>query len=616
MQPRTPAARTEPAIPAAARRGAWLTAALAAALVVITVLVYAPVRHFDFVEVDDPLYVSENPHVAGGLTAENVEWAFTSQHGGYLIPLTWVSYMADVEVYGGVNPGGHHVTNLLLHVANTVILFLLLLRATGARIRSAFVAALFAVHPLHVESVAWITERKDVLSTLFWFLGLWAYGWYVARPGWRRYLAIVACVALGLLAKPMLVTFPFVLLLLDVWPLGRVHAPRAAWQDWRPLILEKLPLLVLVSGASALTYVAQQAVGAASSLQSLPLGLRLENAVVSYWEYLRTLAWPVPLTMIYPLPDSIGPAAVAGAAILLLAISGLAVWGRRRAPYLLVGWLWYLGTLVPVIGIVQVGTQARADRFTYVPLIGLFVILVWACADLAAGARWRRVAAVAAGLVVVTAASLQARVQISYWKDSVTLWTHAVESTLGVSQYDAHRSLGRILAGKGRTAEAIGHFEAAVALSPSSPDARLDLAGILAAAGRQADAITQLQEVTRLRPEGADAHATLGALWSGLGRVDAAIREFEVVLRIRPEGGVHNNLGALLAQQGRLAEAVPHFEEAARLGPDVETARVNLGLALARLGRPREARAVFIQVLQQNPRNETARQAIAELPGR
>jgi protein O-mannosyl-transferase len=596
----------------------WYTVALAIALVAGTLLVYAPVRHYDFVEVDDPLYVSENPHVAGGLTTDNVLWAFTSLHAAYWIPLTWLSYMVDVEVFGPAEAGGHHATNLVLHLANTLILFLLLNLMTGAAIRSAFVAALFAVHPLHVESVAWITERKDVLSTLFWFLGLCAYARYAARPGWRRYLPIVACVVLGLLAKPMLVTFPFVLLLMDVWPLRRAQASGSAgWKAWVPLIVEKVPLLVLAVAASVIVYVAQKEFGAASTLQALPLGLRLENAVVSYAAYLWMMAWPARLTVMYPLPAAIPGAAVAGAAILLLGVSALVTWGARRWPYLPVGWFWYVGTMVPVIGIVQVGLQARADRFTYVPLVGIFMMIVWALADAVAASRRRRVALVVFGLVVVAGSGVQARRQLSYWQDSVTLWTHAVENTLGVTTFEAHRSLGRILARQKRLGEALGHFEAALSTDPSSVETRYDLAGVLIEAGRPAEAITHLREVTRARPQMVEAHTALGSLLANEGDVDAAIREYEYALRLKPNlGDVHNNLGTLLAKQGRVAEALPHYEEAARLGPDVETAQVNLGLALATLGRPQDARAVFIRVLQQNPQNGLARRAIEELSGR
>jgi protein O-mannosyl-transferase len=596
---------------------AWYTAAIAGALVAGTCLVYAPVRHYGFVEVDDPLYVSENPHLAGGLTADNVGWALTNRHAGYWIPLTWISYMADVEIYGGIDAGGHHATNVALHIANTLLLFGLLRRMTRAPVRSAFVAALFAVHPLHVESVAWITERKDVLSTLFWFLGIWAYVRYVDRPGPLRYGAIIAAMVLGLSAKPMLVTFPLVLLVLDVWPLGRVPSGGfVSWRAWKPLLLEKAPFAVFVAVAGVVTYFAQAQVGAAPGLDAVPLGLRLENAVVSYAVYLWKTGWPTALTMQYPLPTSIPAAAVIASAAVLVAITAGVVVSARRRPYLLMGWSWYVVTLVPVIGIVQVGTQARADRFMYVPAIGLFVMVVWLCAELGRSARGR-VTLAAIGLVVLAGSGMRARQQLSYWQDNVTLWTHALETTLGVSTYDAHLSLGRTLAGKGRLGEALAHFEAALADRPSSVDAERDLARVLASIGRPGDAVSHLEHVVEVRPDMAEARVELALLLASQGQSDAAIAEYQRALTLQPDlRGVDNNIGVLLAQQGRYAEAVAHFETAVRMGPDVETARVNLGLALVHLGRVQEARAIFIEVLQQNPRNAAARKAIEEWSGR
>ncbi len=448
---RSHSGHTAVAAPPARAPRAWLAAGLAVALTVATLWVYAPVRGYDFVELDDPLYVRENPHVTAGLSADSVRWAFTSLHAGYWIPLTWTSYMVDVEVYGSADPRGFHVTNLLLHLANTLLLFGLLRSMTRAPVPSAFVAALFALHPLHVESVAWITERKDVLSTMFWFLGLWAYASYIARPHWRRYTLVVVCAVLGLLAKPMVVTFPFVLLLLDVWPLKRVTLyGTGAWPAWRRAILEKLPLVALAVGAGVLTYLAQDQAGAAATLEAVPAGLRLQNAVVSYVAYLWATVWPSPLAAIYPIAPGIPLWKVAGAGVLLAAVTALVLRAAKHRPYLPVGWFWYLGTLLPVSGLLQVGVQARADRFTYVPLIGVFIMGAWAAADAAAKSRALRRATAVVALAVVGAAALQARQQVAYWQDSVALWTHALETTLGMNRYDAHLALGRILAGKGR----------------------------------------------------------------------------------------------------------------------------------------------------------------------
>jgi protein O-mannosyl-transferase len=602
--------------PRADRRFDWRTLALVAALVVLTLAVFAPVRHFDFVEIDDPLYVRENPHIAGGLTGDNVAWAFTHQHAAYWIPLTWLSYMADVELFGGIDAGGHHLTNLALHLGNVLLLFGLLKRATRAPVRSAFVAALFAVHPLHVESVAWITERKDVLSTAFWLLGLWAYLRYVDRPGWPRYAAIVGCLVMGLLAKPMLVTFPFVLLVMDVWPLGRVDLRRARTFDaWRRPVLEKLPLLALALAAAAVTYVAQASFGAAPSFETLPLGLRLQNAVASYVMYLRLTVWPSPLSVIYPLGSAIPiwttAAAAAGLALVTLAVA----WAGRARPYALTGWFWYLGTLVPVIGIVQVGVQARADRFMYVPSIGLFVMAVWLVADVVSTPRGKTALAVV-GLVLVGAAGVQARRQAAYWQDSVTLWTHALETTLGMSDYEAHSALGRILAGKGRLEEARAHLEAALAVKPGAADVEGELVHVLEAQGQRRDALAHLKHIVQVRPDIPEARVELAGLLAADDQVEAAVAQYQEARRLAPGLAVENNIGVLLAQQGRFAEALGWFQEAARRGGDVETALVNAGLALANLGRAGDARAAFEQVLRQNPQNAKAKAALQELTGR
>jgi protein O-mannosyl-transferase len=600
---------------AAAWRG-WQTVAVAILLVAGIWLVYAQVGHFDFVELDDPLYVRENPIIAEGLTLKGVEWAFTHSHAAYWIPLTWISYMADVEIYGGVNAGGHHVTNVVLHAANVLILFGLLKRTTRAPVKSAFVAALFAVHPLHVESVAWITERKDVLSTLFWLLGIWAYVRYVERPGLARYAAIVGCLFLGLLAKPMLVTFPLVLLLLDVWPLGRVPTERVwQWQAWKRPVGEKAVLVAFVVAAGVVTYVAQTAFGAAPSLEAYPLGLRVENAVVSYGAYLRMTLWPSPLSAIYPLAPTIPAATVAGAAAVVTAVSVAVAWLGRRRPFLAVGWCWYLGTLIPVIGLVQVGVQARADRFMYVPSIGLFVMAVWMVGELASS-RARRLVAATAGMLVVVAAGVQARHQVTYWEDSVAMWTHALQTTFGVSDFEAHRALGRTLAGKGRLEEARAHLEAALATGKSTPDVEGELARVLVQMGHGTEAIPHLKQVARAQPDIAEVRVELAQLLAEAGQFDAALTEYLEAERLKPSLGIDNNIGVLLAQMGRFSEALQRFEAAVRRGSDVETAQVNLGLALANLGRLPEARAVLNQVLQSNPRDPKARAILQELAGR
>jgi len=529
------------------RRRAVTTAAIALALAALVVSVYAPVRHFDFVQLDDPAYVTENPHVLRGLTVDGAAWAFTTGHAANWHPVTWLSHMLDVELFG-VAAGPHHLTNLLLHAVNTLLLFGVLLRMTGAFWRSALVAALFGIHPLHVESVAWVAERKDVLSTLFWLLTTWAYVAYVrtrsicatdesggdpripaaggvqshaaghVRPQ-ALYVLTLGLFAFGLMAKPMLVTLPFVLLLLDWWPLGRwglpggcapgaspsastqaqqkpskakakrvparrVPAPiRAATPflpSLRPLVREKIPFFALAAASSIVTFVVQQRGGAVSAVASEPFALRLQNALVSAVAYLRDMVWPAGLTMIYPFPSSVPAWQVVAASLVLGGVS-IAAWRlARHHPYLAVGWLWYLGTLVPVLGLVRVGLQARADRYTYVPLVGVFIALAWGGAALAERMRLRfphrtalqNIALAVLATAVVLALAGAARQQVGYWKDNVTLWTRATVLTLHMDEYEAHMSLGATLANQGRTAEALRHFTEAVRLRPDSAEAR------------------------------------------------------------------------------------------------------------------------------------------------
>jgi protein O-mannosyl-transferase len=592
----------------------WLTPALIVALIALTVFVYAPVRNFDFVEIDDPAYVRENLHIAGGLTWAAVSWAFTSVHAAYWLPLTWISYMVDVEIFGGIDAGGHHITNLILHVVNTILLFGFLRRTTGAPGRSAFVAALFAIHPLHVESVAWITERKDVLSTFFWLVTMWAYLWYVQRPGWRRYAWIVAAITLGLMAKPMLVTLPFALLLLDVWPLNRIALAGATWSTWKVLVYEKLPLLVVTIAASIVAFVAQRGGGAASTLDALPMALRLQNAAVSYVRYLVMMVWPANLTVFYPYPPSYSPWVVAGAVAVLSIVTAAVVLLAKRAPYLAVGWFWYLGTLVPVIGIVQVGLQAVADRFTYVPLVGIFAMIAWGATAAAGSSRSARAGLALCAVAVVGASSLQARTQLGYWHDSVPLWTHAVEGALGLDNYQAHMALGRILNDQGRLGEALTHCEEAVRLRPASADAQHILGLVLVKLDRLDEAGMHLAEAIRARPDMAEARGSLGQVLARQGRIDEAIAEYSEALRLKPDvAEIHNNLGAALAGRGDFDQALEHFRAAVRLKPGFEMARMNIGAALLKSGRLAEALQVFQDVLQRNPQQATARRAVEQL---
>jgi hypothetical protein len=533
------------------------------ALIAIVLVVYAPVRHHDFLAFDDGLFVTERPEVLRGLTWHGVGWAFTTGRGCNWHPLTWLSHMLDVQLFG-LDAGRHHLTNVLLHVANTLLLFAVLRRMTGLVGRSAFVAALFAVHPLHVESVAWLAERKDVLSTTFFMLTLWAYTGYARRPSAARYASVLVLFVLGLAAKPMLVTLPFVLLLLDFWPLGRAALGRR-------LLWEKLPLLAVAMAVSVVTLRLQQACGTVAQLDSLPLGLRLQNAPISYATYVAKTIWPARLAAFYPYPASYPAWQVLGAIGLLVGVSLLALALRRRG-YVLVGWLWYLGTLVPVIGLVQQGRQALADRFTYVPLVGLFLIVAWGVPEiLGRRPRGRLVLRIGAGLVIAACIVL-ARAQVGYWRNEATVWEHALAVTDG--NHLAHNNLGNLLLMEGRVGDAIAHYIEALRLRPDYAMAHSNLGWALAIQGRVDDALAQYAEALRLDPGLADAHFNLGLALRKLGRDEEALAHLEDAVRLRPERGQFRRvLATTLAERGRRADAIAQYREALERDPDDERSR-------------------------------------------
>ncbi len=572
-------------------------------LAVLIAAVYWPVGHAGFINYDDNKYVTENPHVQGGFTVPAVVWAFTANYAAYWLPLTWLSFALDYEWFG-MNAGGYHAVNVLLHAADAVLLFLVLRRMTGATWRSACVAALFGVHPLHVESVAWIAERKDVLSGLFWLLALWEYVRYVERPTRGRYAVTVVWYAMGLMAKPTVITLPFVLLLLDYWPLGRTrwmpsvvghHAPLRFGE----LVREKIPFFALAAVSCVLTTRAQHGGGAISSMERLPVGLRLANAVVSYVRYIEKAVWPSKLAVFYPYrvwPPSV--VFVAGA--ILVAVSAVVIRRARREPYLAVGWFWFLGTLVPAIGLVQVGGQSMADRYVYLPMIGLTIMLCWSVPSHLLE-RWNRkaITGVAAAAVLVACAVLS-RAQVGYWKDSETLFRHALDVTR--DNWLAHNHLGTTLERAGKVEEAIAHFEQAVRINPDYAEAHNNLGVALTDQGKVTEAIAHYQQALRLRPDYAEAYNNLGNALAQVGKLSDAIGQYEQALRIKPDfAEAHNDLGIALAQVGRLPEAMSHYEQALRLRPDYADVHYNLGLALANTGRLPEAMSQYEQALRLRP---------------
>jgi len=512
--------------------------------------------------------------------------------------------MLDFEIYG-LRAGGYKTTNVLFHLANTLLLLLVLKRMTGKLWRSAFVAALFALHPLHVESVAWVTERKDVLSTLFWMLTMWAYLRYVERPGVIRYLMIILTYTLGLMAKPMLVTLPFVLFLLDYWPLNRFHQVGSDIGGEPPkrlparlvqssplavsLVLEKIPFVVLAALSSAVTLIAQHKGGALQTVALLPINVRIANSLVSYVTYISKMIWPKPLAVFYPHPgSSLSMWQASGAGLLLVTISVLVLRSFRRHPYLLVGWLWYLGTLVPVIGLVQAGVQAMADRFTYVPLIGLFVIMAWGLPDLLAGWRHRRIALSLAASAAISAVMIFSWLQVQLWKNGVTLFEHTLSVT--ANNWLIHNNLGLTLIEGGRVEEAVSHYSEALRIKPDYAEAHNNMGVALGEGGRLEEAFYHLSEALRIKPDFAEAHNNLGIALGESGRLKEAVYHLSEALRIKPDfAEAHNNLGLSLKKGGRIEEAVNHFSEAVRFKPDYAEAHNNLGVALGESGRLKEA---------------------------
>jgi len=584
-------------------------------LIAAILAVFWQVRFHEFLEYDDNVYVTENPHVNTGLTLKGIIWAFTTHHASNWHPLTWLSHMLDCQLYG-LNPAGHHLTNLVFHIASTLLLFLVLKGMTGALWRSGFVAALFALHPLHVESVAWLAERKDVLSTFFWILTMWTYVRYTKQPKLNRYLLVLLSFSLGLMSKPMLVTLPFVLLLVDYWPLCRFQfRPRSGdhrsnidkskeANDQRSfalrLVLEKIPFFVLAAVSSFLTFFVQRSGGAVKSLDSYPLGARMANALVSYVSYIGKMIWPHRLAVFYPYPVVLPTWQVAGAGLLLVCVSSLVILAARRRPYLMVGWLWYLGTLVPVIGLVQVGYQAMADRYTYVPLIGLFVMIAMGVPDILSRWRYRRIVMVVSASLLLATFMVITWLQVRYWQNGVTLFEHSLGVTANNSL--GHYNLGVALAGRGKTQEAISHYTEALRIKPDYAEAQNNLGVNFYYQGKTQEAISHYTEALRIKPDYAEAHYNLGVALVDQGKTQEAIAHYTEALRIKPDNSeAQNNLGVALANQGKTQEAIAHFSDALRTKPDNAVAHKNLGIALVLQGKTQEAIAHFSDALRIKP---------------
>ena len=503
------------------------TVGLCLGLAVLTWIVFAQTLWHDFINYDDPHYVYENTKITSGLSLGGIAWAFTHIHSTNWHPLTTISHMLDCQLYG-LRPGWHHFTNVLLHTAAVILLFLALMKLTGAFWRSAFVAAVFAIHPLRVESVAWIAERKDVLSGVFFMLTLLAYVRYTRLPSAARYLVVVFMLACGLMSKPMLVTLPFVLLLLDYWPLDRMRG-----QFWTR-VLEKLPLVAFSAISSIATLVAQK--GAVGWTEELPIFERINNAVVSYVLYSWQIFWPVRLAVFYPHPENaLSLWQIISSLLLLVSITAVAIALRKQKPYLITGWLWYLGMLVPVIGLVQVGWQGRADRYTYLPQIGLYIAVTWVVADLTGSWRRQRMILSLAALLAVAVLSLRAFLQTSYWRDSETLFKQALAVT--TNNDVAENNLGIVFLGQGKLDEAISLLQSAVALRPENSPAHENLAKALLQKGEIANALIHYQKLLELQPDNIEVHNIVGTVLVQQRRIRDGVEEWQKVLALQPQNG-------------------------------------------------------------------------------
>jgi len=561
-------------------------------LAVVTLFVYVQVWQHDFVDFDDDIYVTSNRYVREGLTIEGLKWSlgFDNEKRTYWHPVTWLSHMLDVQIFGFF-AGGHLMTNVGLHLLNTLLFFLVFKRWTEFIWPAAVAAAIFALHPIAVESVAWVAARKNLLSSFFWMMTILMYGRYTERPGLARYLTVVLTYILGLMTKPMLVTLPFVLLLMDYWPLGRMGLERTTVSQRTGLfrlIAEKIPLLALAILCIALSMSSLQGHNTLMPYGVVPMGLRIDNALVSYAAYIGKLFWPVELSVFYPFPKSFPLWQPVAASLLLLGVT-LAIWRlHRRKPYLIVGWLWYLGTMVPVIGLVQAGLwPAMADRFAYIPFVGLYIIIAWGCADAFVVKRPSRIFfLLCASFVMILAA--RTWVQTGYWKNSLTLFTHAIQ--LDENNIIARNNIGKSLIEEGRVVEAVQNYRDALRYHPNYVSAHKNLGAALALLGQTDEAIMHLFEALRIDPRLADAHYNLGNIFSERGRPEEAIRHYNEALRLDPEYfEAHNNLANLLVDLGRYDDAVRHFEAAVRINPLYAKAHNNLGAALFRKNRLKEA---------------------------
>jgi tetratricopeptide (TPR) repeat protein len=584
-------------------------------LVVLILAAYWQLPTHEFLNLDDSGYITHNSHVKEGITWKNIIWAFSSTDIAYWHPLTWLSQMLGFQLFG-MNSSMHHLMNLFFHIANSLLLFIVLNRMTGSLWKSAFIAALFSIHPLNVESVAWISERKNVLSTFFWMLTILTYLRYNERPNFYRYLLTIFVFVLGLMSKPMLVTLPFVLLLLDYWPLNRftllqlyykehgfrhlVDYESRLTQDLR-LVLEKIPLLFLSAVSIYLSSLSFQRFGVAISTVSVPMKLRIANALISYTAYLKKMVWPYKLAVYYPYPKVISMWEVAGAGLFMICVTLFALRRAKEKPYFALGWLWFIGTLFPVIGLVQAGLwPSIADRFTYVPLIGVFIIIAWGVPDLMSRWRYKKLIITTVAIAIIWNFTATTRAQNKYWVNNIALFKHALDVT---NENDiAHEKLGEALANQGKTNEAVRHYFEALRINPKLSAAHMNLGVALRMGGQLEEAIKHFSKVLHMNPNSAGAYYEIGVTLEKMGKFDEAIRYFSKALRINPNNArLHNYLGIVLARQKKESEAIFHFSEALRIDPNDADANYNLGIIFADQKNIKQAIRRYKRALNLNP---------------
>lgn len=578
-------------------------------LIISTVFVYWNAVGNDFIMFDDDTYIYENPFLRNNGIMSAVHWALTTFHAANWHPVTWFSHMLDIQLFG-LAPAGHHAMSVLFHVTNTVLLFVLLHRVTGAVWRSGIVAALFALHPLHVESVVWVAERKDVLCAFFYLLSLYVYAGYVKNPKIARYVPVVITVALALASKPMAVTLPAAMLLLDLWPLQRtgyridftsgITATGARTRSVRYLCIEKIPFMMLAAISSSLTYIAQRHGNAITTLANTSVMTRLENAALTYVKYLGKTIWPHNLTIFYPFPKDIPAMQAIAACIALAVVTTVAIKQFRQRPYILFGWLWYCGTMLPVIGIVRVGLQGMADRYTYIPLIGIFVSLVWWGADISKNRPHRNYLLGVPTAILLTISALLTWQQISYWQNTTTLFTHALAAT--DDNYLAHTVLARQLEKEGRLEEALAHLDTAVNIAPWYEYAKIRQGIILKSQGRLDAATMKYTEAILQNNNSVSGHINLGIVLGLQDKLEEALRNFDTAVRLDPHSALgHYNMGLTLSRLERIDEAIIHYETANRIDPFNPECHNNYGIALINKGRVHEAIREFMIAVKLKP---------------